>query len=122
MKKRRGIERQAKFLSALIEDYRQMIRNFPSEFVDILKKIKRGEARVKLEHKNLEKLISSLERTAKFISMALIIAALMISSSLLVQIKSKIFYHFLGIGGFIIASISTIFLLFLVLKRSKNNY
>jgi len=122
IKKRRGIERQAKFLSALIEDYRQMIRNFPSEFVDILKKIKRGEARVKLEHKNLEKLISSLERTAKFISMALIIAALMISSSLLVQIKSKIFYHFLGIGGFIIASISTIFLLFLVLKRSKNNY
>ncbi len=122
IKKRRGIERQAKFLSALIEDYRQMIRNFPSEFVDILKKIKRGEARVKLEHKNLEKLISSLERTAKFISMALIIAALMISSSLLVQIKSKIIYHFLGIGGFIIASISTIFLLFLVLKRSKNNY
>jgi len=119
IKKRRSIERQAKFLSALIEDYGQMIRSFPSDFVDILRKIKRGEAKVKLEHKNLEKLVSSLERTAKFISIALIIAALMISSSLLVQIKSKILYHFLGMGGFIVAFIFTIFLLFLLLKRNQ---
>jgi len=106
-------------MSALIEDYREMIRNFPSDFVDILRKIKKGEAKVKLEHKNLEKLVSSLERTAKFISIALIIAALMISSSLLVQIKSKILYHFLGMGGFIAAFIFTIFLLFLLLKRNQ---
>jgi len=119
IKKRRSIERQAKFMSALIEDYREMIRNFPSDFVDILRKIKKGEAKVKLEHKNLEKLVSSLERTAKFISIALIIAALMISSSLLVQIKSKILYHFLGMGGFIVAFIFTIFLLFLLLKRNQ---
>jgi len=119
IKKRRSIERQAKFLSALIEDYGQMIRSVPSDFVDILRKIKRGEAKVKLEHKNLEKLVSSLERTAKFISIALIIAALMISSSLLVQIKSKILYHFLGMGGFIVAFIFTIFLLFLLLKKNQ---
>lgn len=118
VERRIDIKRNVKFLSELLEDSRHLIKNFPSDVFDIIKNVKKGQIKVKLEHKNLEKLILSLERTAKFISMALIIAALMISSSLLVQITGQRFFSLVGIAGFVLALMFTLIILILIFKGS----
>jgi len=119
VERRIDIKKHVKFLSELLEDSRVLIKNFPSDLLDILKNVKKGQIKIKLEHKNLEKLILSLERTAKFISMALIIAALLISSSLLVQITGQTFYSLVGIACFFLALIFTVVILILIFKSSS---
>jgi len=52
-----------------------------------MKKIRRGELRAQFEHLELDRLILELDRSSNRISFALIIAALIVGSSLVMQLE-----------------------------------
>jgi ubiquinone biosynthesis protein len=106
----------------LLRDIYRLLRILPGELELIVTRLRRGELSVQLQHRGLEKLIAQIDRTGNRLSLSLVIAALIVGSSLIVQIDRgpRLFnYPAVGILGFVIAGIFGIGLIITIL-RSRN--
>jgi ubiquinone biosynthesis protein len=74
--------RMAKELGGAVEAYLALARNLPREFREILAKINRNKFRIDLEHWGLDRFSRELDRSANRLSLSLILAALLIGSSI----------------------------------------
>ena len=89
--------------ASTVDDFSRLIKILPSELRVILSIIKKGELKIKFEHRGLDYLISELDKASNRLSFSLIIAALIIGSSLIVQVdKGPLIFGFraFGIVGF----------------------
>ena len=96
--------------------------SLPKDLSLIFSKIKKGTLRVEFEHRGLENLISQMDKVSNRIAFSLIIAALIIGSSIIMQTnKGPLFLGFpmLGIIGFIIAAIMGLWLAVAILRSGK---
>ena len=84
----------------LWDDILRTAGELPTQSRQILRKIEKGELSIKLEHRKLEELANTAERSSNRIAFALIIAALLISSSLVMHIDKGP-----AIGGFPLISL-----------------
>jgi len=94
----------------------------PSDMREILTKIRKGDLAIGFEHRGLERLISEIDRSSNRISFAVVIAALIIGSSLIFQtgVGPKLFgYPVVGLAGFLLASILGIWLLIGIMRAGK---
>jgi len=120
--KRFSISRQIKKLKRILEDSLELIEILPSELKSIFRKIKKGDIVLKFEHRGLDKLILELEKSSNRISFSLIIAALIIGSSLIMQTNiGPLFMGFpiLGVLGYIIAGILGLWLVIAILRSGR---
>jgi len=109
----RGAERQFAYL-----------KEMPESVQRILWKIEKGEARINIDHEGLNQTRVTLDRAASRLSLAVIVAALLVASALLVCSDSlggnaHGFAHHLGIAGFIISAVWTAWLSWIILRRKK---
>ena len=114
--------KQLKELSKIASEAVTLFKKMPSEVGDILSKIRKDELGIKFEHRGLERFINELDRSSNRLSFAVVIAALIIGSSLVFQTGSgpKLFgYPLLGLGGYLIASILGIWLLIGILRSGR---
>jgi len=121
-KRRMEPARLAKDLVKVMGEFNELIRMLPRESKQILKKIQKGELKIGLEHKGLRNLISGMDRVSNRISFSLIIAALIVGSSIIMQTdKGPIFMGFpvLGILGYIIAGILGLWLVITILWSKR---
>jgi ubiquinone biosynthesis protein len=89
---------------------------------NFVRKIGVGKMRIPLYHENLERAVSEIERTGNRMSFAIIIAALLLSSSILVQAKVGPFikgYPILGLLGFLTAAVMGLWLLIGIIRSGK---
>ncbi len=115
-------KRLLKVATELLTAYTILFRNLPDNLTQILRKIRKGKLKVEFEHKGLENIISQIERSTNRLSFSLIITALIIGSSLIIQTKRGFLLFglpVLGIVGFVIAGTLGIFLIITML-RSRN--
>ncbi|HBA88438.1 MAG TPA: ubiquinone biosynthesis protein UbiB [Geobacter sp.] len=70
-----------------LEGYLTLARNFPRDMKEILNKINRNKFRIDLEHRGLDRFSKELDRSANRVCLSLIIAALLIGSSIAMQIN-----------------------------------
>ena len=84
MEKRSPI-RLMKELGRGLESYVTLARNLPREVREILDKINRNKFRIDLEHRGLDRFSREMDRSANRISLSLIIAALLVGSSIAMQ-------------------------------------
>ena len=68
--------------------FRRPGRPIPGRLTIILRNLRHGKIQVRIQHEHLESLIRTLDRSSNRISFALIIAALLVASSMLVPLKS----------------------------------
>uniref|UniRef100_C6E4T8 ABC-1 domain protein n=1 Tax=Geobacter sp. (strain M21) TaxID=443144 RepID=C6E4T8_GEOSM len=68
-----------------LEGYLTLARNLPRELKEILNKINRNKFRIDLEHRGLDRFSRELDRSANRVCLSLIIAALLIGSSIAMQ-------------------------------------
>ena len=111
-----------KVATEIFTAYSILLKNLPGDIVPILKKIRQGKLKVEFEHKGLDNLISQGERSTNRLSFSLIIAALIIGSSLIMQTEKGPFllgFPSLGIIGFLVAGILGIRLV-IAMMRAKN--
>lgn len=109
-------------LAMLTTDYYELARTLPKEVEGIVRQLRRGKLSIELEHKRLDKLIVDLDRASNRLSFSLIIAALIIGSSYIVQIEKGplIFgYPVFGIAGFLFAGLLGIWLVVAILKSGR---
>ncbi len=99
-----------------------LLEVLPKDILWFLRAIKKGKVDVGFEHKGLEKLINEIDRASNRLSLSLIIAALIIGSSLVLMQGAPPFilgYPAIGIIGFLLASFLGLGLIISILRSGK---
>ena len=98
-----------------MQDASDLAARLPDDVNAILSKFRQGNFQLKVHHEHLENLTKILDKSSNRISFALIIAALLIGSSLLIPQQGTVLgivtLQTLGILGFIAAAIIGLWLL-----------
>jgi ubiquinone biosynthesis protein len=109
-------------LSGSLMDLRDLIVNFPFELRRITRKLRKGELGMTMQHKGLENLTQEIEKASNRLSFSLVIAALIIGSSLIMtrQFGWTVYgIPVLGILGYISAAVLGIGLVISILRSGK---
>lgn len=88
-------------------DYGNLLRHLPHDLRELIGRINRNKFKIDLEHRGLQNLIKDLDRSTNRISFSLIIAALVVGSSLVMQTeKGPILFGFplISLLGYSIAA------------------
>ncbi len=92
-------EKIAGVIQSTMLDFQYMAKDFPSIFRRFMKAISQGKITLQLEHKNLDILTANMKNMTDRVSVALILAALIVGSSAIGQINKP-----LGLAFFLISS------------------
>lgn len=101
-------------------DFSRLIKETPASIESFLKMLKKGYISIAFEHKGLHDLISTIDKSSNRLSFSLIIAALIISSSLIMVSGARPYimgYPALGVIGFLISVILGIWLIIDIIKN-----
>lgn len=99
--------RQLKEFAGSIDDFIRLLKTLPSELKLIITKIKRGEVKIQFEHRGLEQHVARLNQMGNRLAFSLIVAGLVIGSSLIIHSGKgpQIFdLSIFGITGYLIAA------------------
>ncbi len=108
LKSRYSPKKIARDIRKFAKDLNRFKNTLPKDINLILNKIKKGTLKIDFEHKGLENLILHLDKVSNRIAFSVVIAALVIGSSIIMQTdKGPLLLGFpvLGIIGFLVASV-----------------
>jgi ubiquinone biosynthesis protein len=109
-------------VSTYLLDLRELLVNFPFEIRRIARNLRKGDLSISFHHKGLEHLILELEKASNRLAFALIIAALIVASSLIMTrpIGMTILgVPALGLVGYVTAGVLGIWLVIAILRSGK---
>ena len=98
------------------------MRDIPAEFRNLLRQARAGRLKVSFQHRGLEDLMVTLDRVSNRISYSIVLASLVIGSSLIVLsgIPPKWFdIPVIGIIGYVVAGFMAFWLLISILRRGR---
>ncbi len=100
----------------------QFLQQFPQDLMDLGSMIRQQKLSFQLEHKGLETILATQDQTSNRMSFAIIIAALIIGSALIVisEIPPLVFgISLVGIIGYLVAAVMGIWLLVAIIKKGR---
>ena len=106
VKRRYGVAALRHRLTTGLTNYAELVEDLPIEIRSLLTQLRRNRFAVNLEHRGLTRLVDTIEHASRNISFALIIAAMLVGSSILVLAARQAgtgLLWFIGAGGFIAA-------------------
>ena len=122
MIKRWSPKRLTRELGLFLEDIKDLAETTPSSLKRILQKIRQGKLGLNLHHEELDHFIQILDKASNRISFSLIIAALIIASSVLINFgKGLLLFGVPAIGlvGYLIAAIMGLWLVIAILRSGR---
>jgi len=99
-----------------LKEYYRLIMELPSELSEIIYKIKEGRFKTQIDIKGFEPLVEEIEQTSNRISIAIVLAALIIGGSIISQWEEV---RWIGTTIFVLAGVFGFLLLFKLLRRGK---
>ena len=106
-----------------IEDAGDLASRLPDDINVILTKFRQGKFQVRVHHEHLENLTKTVDKGSNRISFALIIAALLVASSMLVPQQGTVLSLFrlqtMGIVGYVIAAIIGVWLIISIIRSGR---
>ena len=99
-----------------------LLKEIPGELRTILKQAREGKIRIEFEHRGLDPMLFTHDRISNRIAFAIVLASLIIGSSLIVVSGIPPKWHeipIIGLAGFIVAGIMGFWLLISILRRGK---
>jgi len=103
-----------------MRDSRELISRLPADISTIVTNMKRGQISMHVQHEHLESLVHTLDKSSNRISFALIIAGLLVGSSMLVSqeriLLGIIHLQTLGVIGYVTAAILGLWLLISIIR------
>jgi ubiquinone biosynthesis protein len=112
----------SKDLSRTLQSYHSLGKSMPKNIKEFINRVNRNKFKIDLEHRGLERLITDLDKSTNRISFSLVIAALVIGSSLIMQTdKGPILFWFplLGLLGYSIAGFLGLGLAIAILRSGR---
>jgi ubiquinone biosynthesis protein len=97
-------------------------KQLPMRFSQIVEKIDQGELSIRFQHENLSGVRSTLENISNRITLGIIIAALIVASSMIITtgVKPLLFgFPALGIIGYLVSGVLGLWLVFNILRSRK---
>ena len=122
LKERLSPGRVAKEMVSSISDFALLIKDFPSEVKDILDQVKKGKIKMEFQHTGLEPMFLRHDQISNRIAFSIVLAALIIGSSLIVHSKiPPMFYGVpvIGIIGFVGAGLMGFWLLISMVRHGR---
>jgi len=113
------------FLSKMGEIPKELgdfLMQFPQDIKAITQKMKSGKLKIEFQHMGLENVQESMERSLNRLSIAVVIAAILIGSSLLLLAKTPPMLFgipVLGLAGFVTAVFMGMVLIYSIFKSGK---
>jgi ubiquinone biosynthesis protein len=105
-----------------LRDLYDLLKVLPRELELLLRKLKRGHFTIELQDRGLQNLILEIDRSSNRIAFSLIIAALIVGSSLILSLKTGpqfLGYPLFGMLGYIFAGILGIWLVIAILRSGR---
>ncbi len=99
--------------------FNDFIWKTPKRFNSIFDKLEHGKLKIEFEHKGLEQTNRHLENASNKITFSVIIAAIIVGSSLLIQSKGGVLVSFIGIMGYIFAALLGFWLALTIIRSGK---
>ncbi len=96
----------AKDAAKTLQSYQALGKSLPKDIKEFINRINRNKFKIDVEHRGFERLINDLDKSTNRISFSMVIAALIIGSSLIMQIdKGPMLFGFpiLGLVGYSVA-------------------
>jgi len=115
-------QRVAEDMSDLVARMLKFVHQFPKDLLDLAGLLRQQKLGLLLRHEGLERVLATHDQISNRISFAIIIAALIVGSALIVISKTPpLFYgiSLIGIIGFLAAALMGIWLLVAILKKGK---
>ena len=101
-------------------DAGDLASRLPEDINAVLTKLRQGKFQVRVQHEHLETLTKTLDKSSNRVSFALIIAALLVASSLLVAQQGLVLgllsFQTMGVLGYVIAAIIGIWLVISIIR------
>jgi ubiquinone biosynthesis protein len=102
--------------------YGSLAKNLPHDLKEFINRINHNKFKIDLEHRGLERLITDLDKSSNRISFSLLIAALIVGSSLIMQTEKGPFllgFPVLGFLGYSIAGVLGLWLAIAILRSGR---
>jgi ubiquinone biosynthesis protein len=104
------------------KEFERFLIGLPAQLQDLLIKLQHGNLKIEFEHKGLEQLLDSICRASNRLSFALIVAALIVGSSLLLFSKIGPSWYelsLLGLAGYLLAGFLGVLLIIAILRSGR---
>jgi ubiquinone biosynthesis protein len=114
--------RQLKEVARAARDGARLAKRMPADLSAILSKVRNDEIIMAIEHRGLEHFTTELDRSSNRLSFAVVIAALIVGSSIIFQTGAgpALFgYPLLGLAGFLLTSILGLWLLIGIIRSGR---
>ncbi len=99
-----------------IREYYKLIMELPSDLNEIIHKVKEGRFKTMIELKGFDPLVEQIDHASNRVSIAIVIASLIIGASIISQWQST---RWIGTGVFFLAGIFGFWLLFRIFRRNR---
>lgn len=102
--------------------YLHLFRDLPDELRNILSQLRGGRMRIRFEHRGLQNLGSVMDRVSNRIAFAIVLAALIIGSSLIILSDIPPYWHkipVIGLIGFVVAGVMGFWLLLSIIRHGR---
>lgn len=102
-------------------NYVELVEDFPDEFRALLTQLRRQNFSIRLEHKGLQELEQTIMQASKYVSAAMLVAAVVIGGSLLMHRGSPTgtwnFFSILGLTAFVVAGAFALVLIVSIFRK-----
>ncbi len=115
-------EKVAKDIFSSGTDLLHLLKEIPRELDNFLKQFKKGHVKIGFEHHGLGPMLTTIDRTSNRIAFAIVLASLVIGSSLIVLSGIPPTWHdipVIGLIGFVISGLMGFWLLLSTLKNGR---
>jgi ubiquinone biosynthesis protein len=115
-------QRVAEDLGDLAARMLKFLNQFPKDLLELVGLLRQQKLSLQLKHDGLEKMLATHDQISNRIAFAILIAALIVGSALIVISKTPPLFHgisLIGIVGFLAAALMGIWLLVAILRKGK---
>jgi len=106
----------------LAQDAIDIVRTVPQDLAEVVAKVRSDSLQIQFVHRNLEEAVQEIDRASNRLGFAVVIAALIVGSSLLMQAgvgPPLAGYSVLGLAGFLIAAVMGLWLAVGIMRSGR---
>lgn len=109
-------------INQILASYLNLTRNIPRDLKEIINRINRNKFKIDLEHRGLDKFTADFDRSANRVSTSMILAAIIIGSSLIMQTDNgpKIMgFPMVAFVGYTVAGLVGLWLVYAIIRSGR---
>ena len=109
-------------INSIILSYGNLARDLPRDLKEIINRINRNKFKIDLEHRGLDKFTTDFDRSANRLSSSLILAALIVGSSIIMQTSKGpqlLGFPVLAFLGYTVAGVIGLWLVYAIIRSGR---